>query len=136
MKKKNKVVGIIFIGLVVIWVSYNLFKAHQFKLNYSIAHGNIYKIDGPGWKSSGDYAVLYEYFINGKKFTGNNNYNFCGNLNFENLNTFLKNKTFPVLYSNTDNSQCILILTKSNAQRYNYNLPDSLLVYDSILTCK
>lgn len=136
MKRNKKITGIIFIGLVFIWLAWNLFKTYQFKHNYSFVNGRVTRIDGPGWKSSGDYAVLYEYLINGKKYTGNNNYNFCGDLNFESIRTLLQGKTFPILYSDKDKNQSILILTKANAEKYNYKMLDSLLIYDSILTCK
>ena len=76
MKNINRIGALLIIGFLVFWLIRSLYKNFQFKNDFEITIGQVSKITTPGWKSSGDYSMLYEYTINGKKYVGNNNYTF------------------------------------------------------------
>lgn len=52
------------------------------------------------------------------------------------VRALLENKNFPIAYSAKDESTCTILLTLENAQKFKYTFSDTLLRYDSILTCK
>lgn len=39
--------------------------------------GKVTEITKPGWKNYGDYSVLYEYKVNGKRYNANSNFKYC-----------------------------------------------------------
>ncbi len=113
-----------------------MYENFQFKNDFKITIGQVNKITTPGWKNSGDYSMIYEYKINGRKYTGNNNYEFCGTITMQKMSELLVNQYFPVAYSSKDMAQSSIIVTQKSADMFNYKIPDSLLVYDSILSCR
>ena len=90
-----------------------------------------------GYKNSpGDYTVLYEYKILGASYHCNNSFYYCGDLDLNKINGLLENKSFPVAYAINVHKLGKIFLTQKDADEFNYPLPDSLLIYDSVLTCK
>ncbi len=135
-KKINKIGGIVVGICLVVGIFVIFYKKHQFMQSYNFTIGKITTVTIPGWKSSGDYSILYEYKIQGKEYFNNENYTFCDRLTMTKVRSLLLNKTFPVAYSINDASVCSMVITIENSKRFNYKISDSLLVYDSILTCK
>ena len=136
MKNTNKILSITVLAFIIFWICRSFYKSYQFKSGYKITVGQVNAISKPGWKSSGDYVVRYEYSVSGIKYIGNNNYNFCDGASTDKLSLILINKLFPVAYSVKDANQCGIIITQKDAAIFNYTIADSLLLYDSLLTCK
>ena len=105
-------------------------------IDYKFTTGHITEVNAPGWKNSGDYAVLYQYVVGNKVYQNNNNFKFCNYQTMQKMRIVLKDKKFPVAYSTKDATMSIMLITKKDAERFKYKIPDSLLIYDSILTCK
>lgn len=133
--KITKIVGFSLLAFCIIWIVKGFYDTYQLQNNYKITNGQVTRITNV-LRQSDNWNLMYEYNINGKVFSGGGVYPLCGNLTFENLIRLLANKTFPVAYSTKDATQSVMILTKKNAERFDYKMPDSLLSYDSILTCK
>jgi len=137
MKKYGKrVLGAMFFLMIVGYIVWSQLQINQLKNDFIIVAGKITGIANPGWKNSGDYSLLYEYQVAGRLYKGNDNYNFCEGQNRQKIGLLLINNSFPVAYSNKYNNISMLILTRKQAEKINYKIPDSLLVYDSVLTCK
>jgi hypothetical protein len=134
---KNKIIIVVVFVVFLLWIGWGVFRGVDLRNNFEITIGQIDKISNPGWKSSGDYAIIYSYNINGRIFKGDDAYNYCGSLNNEHsVAELIVGKSFPVAYSTKENGYSVIILTKEIAKNFDYNISDSLLVYDSILTCK
>jgi hypothetical protein len=137
MKNKNKIIIAFVFVVFLLWIGWGVYRGVDLKNNFVITIGHIDKISRPGWKSSGDYAIIYSYNIQGRIFKGDDAYNYCGYLNNEqSVAELIVGKSFPVAYSTKENGYSVVILTKEIAKNFDYNISDSLLVYDSILTCK
>jgi hypothetical protein len=135
-KKFNKIGGIIAIVFLIVMLIIGLYKRYLLIHNFEFVAGKVTEITLPGWKSSGDYSVLYEYQVSGKLYRSNNNYNYCGKLGLTKLSALLVGKSFPVAYAVKDASTGVLLLTEEGADKFHYKLPDSVKFYDSMLTCK
>lgn len=134
---KNKIGGIavlMFFGLCIIMLFY---KRHQFLKNYRFTTGTVTEITGPGYHSTGDYSILYNFWVDHKKYHRNENNNYCsGWWSRSKIKLLLVGKQFPVAYSTNDPGTCSMLITQENADRFHYQLPDSVKFYDSALTCK
>ena len=135
-RKFNKIGGIIAIVFPITMLFIGLYKRHLLKQNFAFAAGRVTEITLPGWKSSGDYSILFEYQVGGKKYRSNDNYNYCDHLGQTKLRALLVGKYFPVAYSVKDASTGVLLLTEETAGRFHFQLPDSVKLYDSLLACK
>jgi len=135
-QKINSIVGIIGLVVLVGGIILIFYKRHQFLENYKVTTGTVTEITGPGWKSSGDYSVLFEYLVKKKIYHGNENYNYCRGLNLSKVKLLLVGKQFAVAYSANDPGTSTMLITLKNAERFNYQLQDSLIRYDSLLLCK
>jgi hypothetical protein len=135
-KKINKIAGIIAAISLIVVVLIGFYKKHQFMEKYEFTSGKIIKVTITGWKSSGDYSVMYEYNVNNMPYLNDQNYNYCGYLNMVTVKSLLEGKEFPVAYSVNSPRTCMMLITLRNAERFHYTFPDSLKKYDSILTCK
>jgi len=83
-----------------------------------------------------DYSILYQYWVKDKAYCGNSNYNFRRGQSIIRLKLHLVGKRFPLADAVKDASMGALLLTQENADRFHYQCPDSLEIYDSHLTCK
>ena len=135
-KKFNRIGGIIATVFLITMLIIGLYKRHLLNQNFAFVAGRVTEITLPGWKSYGNYSVLYEYQVSGKQYRSNNNYNYCGQLGITKLSALLVGKRFPVVYAVKDASTGIMVLTEETAGRFQYQLPDSVKFYDSVLTCK
>jgi hypothetical protein len=135
---KNKIFIAIIICFFLIGGFYTIYSRYQLKHNYEITVAHIYDIQVAGYRNGGDYSILYEFYVNGKKYINNNNYNYCGDLNLNKIRSLLKGKDIAVAYPSAAHNLGIgqLLLTQRDAERFNYKISDSLLIYDSIFTCK
>lgn len=70
------------------------------------------------------------------KHCAERNFKFCDNQTMSKMRLLFVGKQFPIAYSTKDISISNMILTLKDAERFKYKLPDSLLIYDSILECK
>ena len=113
-----------------------LYKRNQFRKNYAFTAGRIIEVTIPGWKSSGEYSINFKYIANNKEYSSNQEYKYCGDLTMSKVKTLLMGKQFPVAYSISDEGTCIMLLTLKNAEGFKYQLPDSIKMYDAIMTCK
>jgi hypothetical protein len=135
-KKINKSAGIVVLLFLVLGVVIIFYKRHQFLGNYKFTTGRVTEITPPGWKSSGDYSILYDYWVDNKIYHNNENYNYCRGMSISKAKILLIGKRFPVAYSANDPGTCSMLLTQENADRFKFQLPDSVRYYDSVLTCK
>jgi hypothetical protein len=136
MKKANKIGGYLALAFLIIMASLAIYKGYQIRHHFSFTTGIVTYITPPGYESSGDYSIVFEYKINGEVYHGNNNPNFCDGQNREQIKSLLLGKQFPVVYAVKSPSAGTMLLTQDNADRFKYTLPDSVRYYDSILTCK
>jgi|GEM_PF-3285661 len=136
MKKKNKIGGYLALAFLIIGFLYMLYKGYQLRHHYAFAVGTVTEITPPGYKSSGDYSILFEYKVNGNIYRGNNNPNFCDGQSREQIKALLLGKQFPVVYGIKSPSAGFMLLDQDYANKYKYTLPDSVRFYDSILNCK
>ena len=135
-KKRDIILFIIFISLILGAVCYT---SVHFNHHHKITVGTIKKIRrGGGYKSGADYTVFFEFQVNGRTYlSGSNSYNLCGELNFDEVKQLLLNKKFPVVYDEKYiSNNGMLITLRDGSSLTDFKRPDSLLVYDSILTCK
>jgi len=136
-KKLNKMIGLAIMIIFLISIIVILYDKKHFMNDYSISYGRIIYVNAPSWKSSGDYGVVYEYLVNNQKYHGDNNFIFCDRYQtIAKMKTLLLNKQFPIAYSVKERDISLILITKETAKKFNYIIPDSLLIYDSILTCK
>jgi len=133
---KNKVGGIAVLMFFALWILMLFYKRHQFLRNYKFTSGIVIEITGPGYHSTGDYSVLYDYWIGNKKYHKDASYNYCRGWSKSKIKSLLVGKQFPVAYSTNDPGVCSILLTQDNADRFKFQLPDSVKFYDSVLTCK
>lgn len=136
MKKINRIGGIIALAFLISMVVIGIYKRHLLLNNFEITTGEVTEITPPGWKNSGDYSVLYEYKVKGKMYRSNNNYNYCRGQNMTEIKSLLVGKQFPVAYAVKDASTGTILLKQEDADRFKYQLPDSVRYYDSVLSCK
>lgn len=87
-------------------------------------------------ENRGIYTVCYTYKVNNKTYSQCSDKNLCNNLPVQKIDSLLKGKVFPIVYAKNFPSQSILFLTKNDIGTFTYSYPDSLIKYDSILTCK
>lgn len=136
MKKANKIGGYLALAFLIIMASFAIYKGYQFRHHFAFTTGTVTEITPPGYKSSGDYSILFEYKVNGKVYRGNNNPNFCDGQSIEQIKALLLGKQFPVVYGIKSPSAGFMLLNQDYANKFKYTLPDTVRYYDSILTCK
>jgi hypothetical protein len=136
MKKANKIGGYIALAFLIIGFLYMLYKGYQFRHHFAFTTGTVTYITPPGYKSSGDYSIVFEYKVNGEVYHGNNNPNFCEGQSREQIKALLLGKQFPVAYGIKSPSAGFMLLNQDYANKFKYTLPDSVRYYDSVLTCK
>jgi len=136
MKEANKVGGYLALSFLIIGCLYMLYKGYEFRHHYAFTAGIVTYITPPGYKSSGDYSIVFEYKVNGEVYHGNNNPNFCDGQSREQIKALLLGKKFPVVYGVKSPSAGFMLLRQDYANKFNYTLPDSVKYYDSVLTCK
>ena len=119
------------------WIIYGLIQQKQFRNDYKEAVGTITDIRiGRTKVSPGDFTLLYEYTVGGKKYTDGISCNLCENLTISTVKNLFLGKSFPVLFSRKKPSWNNIMIKKDMAINMNYTYPDSLLRFDSVLTCK
>lgn len=136
MKGVNKIFGPIIAGLLIIGVIYAFLKSDQLHHHYAFAVGTVTAITPPGYKSYGDYSVLYNYQVKGQTCRNNLNCKICSGQTVAQIKALLIGKQFPVAYDTKDAVTGVLLLTQDDADQFKYNLPDSVKYYDSVLSCK
>ena len=110
------------IAFLIIGPCYFLFLRHEFDNNYSFCIGRVTEITPPGWKSSGDYSVLYTFEINNKTYSNNVNLNFClRGLTIADIRSLILNKRFAIAYDTKPPWSNLMILTPSSAERFKYD---------------
>ena len=110
-KKLNKISGITILIFFALAIVISIYQNKQFMKDYKFATGKIIYVNAPGWKSSGDYGVVYEYTIGNKSYQNNNNYNFCKYQTMSKMKLFLLGKQFPIAYSVKDVSISVMLIT-------------------------
>jgi hypothetical protein len=136
MTKTKRISGMIALTVFIGAFIYMLYAGYQLRRNFKFTEGTITYITPPGWKHSGDYSIVFEYQVQGKVYNGNNNYNYCHGQSMAGMRSLLVGKQFPVVYAVKDPSTGFMLLTQQYANKYKYQLPDSVRFYDSVLTCK
>jgi len=96
MKKVNQ--NHIAVSLFIIGFFCTLYYVYQFRKHFAFTTGTIAYITPPGYKGSGDYSIVFEYTVNGERYHGNNDLNFCSGQNRAQMKTLLLGKKFPVVY--------------------------------------
>ena|ERR1700677_4703280 len=136
MKKLNKIFGPVIAAFLIIGVIYAFYKRDQLHHYYAFAVGTVKAITPPGYKSYGDYSVLYNYEVNGHAYRNNLNCKICSGQTMTQIKALLIGKQFPVAYDTKDPVTGVLLLIQDDADKFKYTLSDSLKFYDSVLTCK
>ena len=131
----NIIGGCVFVSAIAIWVISNFYKYDQLSRNFAIAEGIVNQI-APATYKNNNRSILYEYTIEGKKYSGENSLSLCGGLTNDKVRTLLINQHFPVAYSPIDTSLSIIIITQKDAKRFNYKMTETMRKFDSVLTCK
>lgn len=114
---------------------YMFYKGYQIRNHFALANGRVTRIVGPAWGSN-KYDIIFEYEVNGEIYGGNNGYNTCDGQNTKQLGSLFLHKQFPVVYAVKSPSAGFMLLTQDFADKYKFQLPDSVRFYDSILSCK
>ena len=135
-KKTVKILGRVIWIFLLLGVAIIFYKKYRFMKSYKFTTGRVTEITGPGYHSTGDFSVIYDYQIDNKKYHNNESYNYCGGMSMSEAKSLLVGKQFPVAYSANDAGTCSMLITQENADRFHYQLPDSVKYYDSVLTCK
>lgn len=113
-----------------------LYYGYLFRKHYDFTTGTVTDLTPPGYKGSGDYSIIFEYSVNGRRYHGNNDPEFCRGQNRAQIKTLLLGKQFPVVYGTKSPSIGFMLLDQEYANKFNYQLPDSVRYYDTILNCK
>jgi len=80
--------------------------------NYEFTSCKITEVTVPGYKSSGNYSIHYEFWVDNKMYRGNQNYNYCEGLNMAKIKSLLEGKKFPVAYCANDPGTCFMLISK------------------------
>jgi hypothetical protein len=139
LKAVNKKIGRIGTPIALTFLAgmliYAFYKGYQIRHHFAFTTGSVTRIIGPAWGST-KYDIIYEYKVNGEVYSGNNSYNKCDGQNARQLGSLLLHKQFPVVYAVKSPSGGAMLLTQDYADKYKFQLPDSVRSYDSILSCK
>jgi len=111
------------------------YKGYQIRHHFAFTTGRVTRIIGPAWSST-KYDIIFEYKVNEEVYSSNNGYNHCDGQNHSQLRSLLLGKQFPVVYSVKSPSGGAMLLTQDFADKYKFQLPDSVRFYDSVLSCK
>lgn len=136
MKKLNKIGGYFALAFLITIALVAIYKGYQIRHHFAFTTGIVKYITPPGYKSSGDYSIVFEYKVNGEVYHGNNNPDFCGSQNINQIKALLLGKQFPVVYGVKSPSAGVMLLNQDYANKFKYTLPDSVKFYNSVLTCK
>ena len=135
----NKKIGLIGTPIVIAFFAgmliYMFYKGYQIHHHFAFTTGRVTRIIGPAWGST-KYDIIYEYKVNGEAYSGNSGYNKCDGQNTRQLGSLLLHKQFPVVYAVNSPSGGAILLTQDFADKYNFQLPDSVKFYDSVISCK
>ncbi len=138
-KAINEKIGRIGTPIVLVFLAgmliYTFYKVYQIRHHFAFTTGRVTRIIGPAWGST-KYDIIYEYKVNGKVYSSNNGYNKCDGQNSKQLGSLLLHKQFPVVYAVKSPSGGAMLLTQDFADKYKFQLPDSVRFYDSVLSCK
>jgi len=98
MKTSKNIAGYIALSVFIIFIVCMLYKGYQFRHHFAFTKGTVIKITNSGYKSSGDYSVIFEYTVNGEIYHGNNNRDYCAGQSMTKIKALLIGKQFPVVY--------------------------------------
>jgi hypothetical protein len=139
LKTLDKKIGRIGLPIVLTFFAgmliYGFYKGYQIRHHFAFTTGWVTRIIGPAWGST-KYDIIYEYNVNGKVYSGNNGYNKCDGQNARQLGALLLHKQFPVVYAVKSPSGGVMLLRQDYADKYKFQLPDSVRFYDSVLSCQ
>jgi hypothetical protein len=93
-KKANKTGGYIAVAFLIGMLIFIFYKKYQLVHHFSFTLGRVTEITKPGWKNYGDYSVLYEHEVNGKRYKANSNFKYCHGQSMSGLNSLLVGKDF------------------------------------------
>jgi hypothetical protein len=123
------------LGLLAAGIAYLGWKGYQLRHHFAFTAGTVTRVSGPG-RSAGDYSIIYTYEVGGKRYSNDNTYSFCPGQSRKGLGDLLVGKRFPVVYAVKDPWGGFMVLNQDYADKYHYQLPDSVRYYDTLLTCK
>jgi len=112
---------------------YMFWNEYEFRYHFAFTTGRVTRIIGPAWGST-KYDIIFEYKANGEVYSGNNGYNKCNGQNTSQLGSLLLHKQFPVVYAIKSPSIGTMLLSQDFANKYKFQLPDSVRFYDSVLS--
>lgn len=134
-KKTGRIGTLIVLAFFAGMLIYVFYKEYQIRHHFAFTTGKVTRIIGPAWGSS-KYDIIYEYKVNGEVYSGNNGYNTCNGENTGRLGSLFLHKQFPVVYAVKSPSGGAMLLTQGFADKYKFQLPDSVRFYDSVLSCQ
>ena len=135
LKSFNKIIGLIFFTSMAFTLVYALFRRRELRHNYEISICKVSYITAPGWHSSGDYSIVYEYEVRHKKYSDNLNLTICPSRRLREIKAALLQKNFPVAYDKSNPATSNIILSQNAARTFHYKLPDSLMSIIQMVDC-
>ena len=133
-KKINKIAGITILIFLAGGVLFALYMRYQLFHHYAFTSGKIREITTA--KARGAYTILYDYRVNNSLHHGEQEFDYCPGWGRKRIDSFLVGKSFPVVYAVDWPSADNMLIKQERAALFNYKLPDSVLYYDSVLTCQ
>ena len=119
---------------ILFWIIYTQVKIEHLNKNYKLASAQTTHVSPPPSKSN--YRQLdYEFFVNGKKYTGSASAGNCEDYKLTDLSWLLVNRTFKVAYDSSDPTVSTLISNERAAKKFNQSVNDTILHFDSIINC-
>jgi hypothetical protein len=139
LKAIDKKIGRIGLPVILVFfacmISYGVYKGYQIHHHFAFTTGTVTGIIGPRWGDT-KYDIIFEYKVNGEIYSNNDGYSTCEYLSHSKLVSLMVAKQFPVVYATKSPSGGFMLLTQDFANRYKFQLPDSVRFYDSVLSCK
>lgn len=124
----------VFLTLFAFMLTYVFYKGYQIRHHLAFTSGRVTRIYLPRWGSS-QFELIYEYTVNGEVYGGNVKYSPCNYPGDADIKSLFLHKTFPVVYAANSPSGGFLVLTQDRADKYHFQLPDSVRSIDAIINC-
>lgn len=130
----GKVAIAIFLTLFACMLTYVFYKGNQIRRHFAFTSGRVTRIYLPRWGGS-QFELLYEYTVNGEVYGGNCKYSPCFYPGDTHIKSLFLHRDFPVVYAANSPSGEFLVLTQDRADKYHYQLPDSVRAIDAMINC-
>jgi hypothetical protein len=134
MIRNQNLIGFLFFVLLVTFVFFMAYKEDKgLRVHKKITQGTVYEITT--YRSNGrSVFIKYHFVIDNKEFNGQSS--ISSNHKFDDckyLRHILIGYSFPIIYDSTDFDNSIILLSKSDYQRFNVIRSDTLNYFNNIV---